>query len=472
MSIETDHINYLIYRYLLESGFQHSSFTFGQESGIAHSTIATTHIPPGSLIAQMQRALNYVQAEINLSDEGLPADPKYLDEIAPLSLLESVQPSICEERRKDLWQKIQQNREAEALNNEKLGTVSLEIDNEHIQSFNGHSSAVFMCQWNPKYDSIATSAADGTARIWSMDKDKMQTPFVCLHPNDTDAQDVIGMDWSNDGDYLCTGYFDGHLRLWSGQDGELQQRLPGSNNSISRIKFSPNGQFIAAGDAGGTVMLWAMQSVKKLLSAICHEGSVLGLCWIGEDTFVTSGTDSIICKFGVKRPYVQDKLVGHSDEVNAVEWNSSLEMLASASDDKTVRLWSMDNTEAKHVIQHDDVVGCVAWNSAEATFHILASGCRDGNIRLVDGRRGVCTQTLEAHAAEVLCLQFSPNGRMLASGDAGCRIIIWDVETGNVLKTTMTEGVIYSVAWNADSTHLALTDSAGHVFVIDVETSV
>ena len=49
-------------------GFQHSSFTFGQECGIAHSAIATTRIPPGALIAQMQRALNYVQAEINLTE--------------------------------------------------------------------------------------------------------------------------------------------------------------------------------------------------------------------------------------------------------------------------------------------------------------------------------------------------------------------------------------------------------------------
>lgn len=147
MSIETDHINFLIYRYLLESGaeplpvffffscssgsddgfvcllhrsatrlctltflrspppkkhthaympsalpgFQHSSFTFGQESGVARSAIATTHIPPGSLIAQMQRALNYVQAEINLTEDGLPADPKFLEDFPPLSLLESVQ---------------------------------------------------------------------------------------------------------------------------------------------------------------------------------------------------------------------------------------------------------------------------------------------------------------------------------------------------------------------------------------------
>ena len=52
-------------------GFQHSSFTFAQESGITKCSVASTKIPPGSLIAHLQRALNYVQAEVNLTEVKL-----------------------------------------------------------------------------------------------------------------------------------------------------------------------------------------------------------------------------------------------------------------------------------------------------------------------------------------------------------------------------------------------------------------
>jgi transducin (beta)-like 1 len=95
MSINSEHVNFLVYRYLQESGlrlslssfreiflqfilslihspgFQHSSFTFAQESGITKSSIASVKIPPGALIAHLQRALNYVQAEVNLTEVHL-----------------------------------------------------------------------------------------------------------------------------------------------------------------------------------------------------------------------------------------------------------------------------------------------------------------------------------------------------------------------------------------------------------------
>ena len=73
--MDSDHINYLIYRYLQESGFQHSSFVFGQESGVTRSSVGSiygTKIPPGSLILQLQRALNYVQVGLPAGRGGAP----------------------------------------------------------------------------------------------------------------------------------------------------------------------------------------------------------------------------------------------------------------------------------------------------------------------------------------------------------------------------------------------------------------
>ena len=92
-------MNYLIYRYLQESGFSHSSFTFGQESGVTRSSVAGTKIPPGALIVQLQRALNYVQAEVCLSEDGSPVDYEDLGGVDALSLIDSVQPDVCEQVR-------------------------------------------------------------------------------------------------------------------------------------------------------------------------------------------------------------------------------------------------------------------------------------------------------------------------------------------------------------------------------------
>ena len=68
MSITSDEVNFLVYRYMLESGFQHSAFTFGVESHVHQTSINGTVIPPGALISVLQKGLQYVEAEVSITE--------------------------------------------------------------------------------------------------------------------------------------------------------------------------------------------------------------------------------------------------------------------------------------------------------------------------------------------------------------------------------------------------------------------
>lgn len=59
MSISSDEVNYLVYRYLQEAGFKHSSFTFGNESMIAHANINPADVQNGALISYLQKVRSY-----------------------------------------------------------------------------------------------------------------------------------------------------------------------------------------------------------------------------------------------------------------------------------------------------------------------------------------------------------------------------------------------------------------------------
>ena len=72
MSITSDEVNFLVYRYLLESGFQHSAFTFGLESHVHQTSINGTIIPPGALISVLQKGLQYVEAELSITEVTHP----------------------------------------------------------------------------------------------------------------------------------------------------------------------------------------------------------------------------------------------------------------------------------------------------------------------------------------------------------------------------------------------------------------
>jgi len=68
MSISSDEVNFLVYRYLQESGFQHSAYTFGIESHIAQSNINGGIVPPAALLAIVQKGVKYTEAEIMLGE--------------------------------------------------------------------------------------------------------------------------------------------------------------------------------------------------------------------------------------------------------------------------------------------------------------------------------------------------------------------------------------------------------------------
>ena len=70
MSITSDEVNYLVFRYLQESGFQHAAFTFGFESMVHRAEINGNDVPPGALVSFIQKGLQYVELEANLNAEG------------------------------------------------------------------------------------------------------------------------------------------------------------------------------------------------------------------------------------------------------------------------------------------------------------------------------------------------------------------------------------------------------------------
>ncbi|CAJ1944631.1 unnamed protein product [Cylindrotheca closterium] len=132
-------------------------------------------------------------------------------------------------------------------------------------------------------------------------------------------------------------------------------------------------------------------------------------------------------------------LLGHSRGINEVCWsNGGDPFVATASDDKTLRLWDAQTGDALVEFRgHDNFVFCCEFNGPS---NLLVSGSFDETVKLWDVRSGECVCTLPAHSDPVTSVSFNRDSSCVVSASHDGLIRVWDVCTGECLKTIFAAG--------------------------------
>jgi WD40 repeat protein len=153
-----------------------------------------------------------------------------------------------------------------------------------------------------------------------------------------------------------------------------------------------------------------------------------------DGTLLASGSDDSTVKlWDVTTGTLVRTLEGHSDTVHAVAFSPDGALLASGSWDYTVRLWNVASGSLVRTLEgHDDLVDDVAFSP---DGELLASGSADYTVRIWDVGTGSSVHTLQGHADLVHSVSFSPDGAALASASWDNTVKLWDVATGTALQT-------------------------------------
>ncbi|KAI7968660.1 hypothetical protein EIK77_000069 [Talaromyces pinophilus] len=164
---------------------------------------------------------------------------------------------------------------------------------------------------------------------------------------------------------------------------------------------------------------------------------------------------SWICKLPNVEEYWSSELQtleGHSGSVESVAFSPDGRLLASGSRDGTIKLWDPATGALQQSLNgHFNSVASVAFS---LDSQLLVSGFRDGTIKLWDPAMGALQQTLEGHSGSVESVAFSPDGRLLASGSMDGTIKLWDPTTGALQQTLTVNEIVTNLKFSEDSPYL------------------
>ncbi|XP_065196720.1 probable cytosolic iron-sulfur protein assembly protein CIAO1 [Sycon ciliatum] len=273
---------------------------------------------------------------------------------------------------------------------------------------NPQQTTIWTVAWNPSGTLLASCGTDKNIRIWG---EESPGRYVCKTVlTDGHQRTVRTVAWSPCGRRLASASFDATSSVWERREEfECVATLEGHESEVKSVAWSASGDLLATCSRDKSVWIWEIgQEEEDDLEVEC------------------ASVQSV-----------------HSQDVKHVSWHPTLPILCSASYDDTIKLFCEDDDDwtcAATLTSHESTVWCARFNTSGA---LLASCSQDRSVKLWRNvgapmtsssaamtSQWQCAATLSGgpHERAVYHLDWSADGRLAtACGDNGVRVLEVDV---------------------------------------------
>jgi WD40 repeat protein/serine/threonine protein kinase len=328
---------------------------------------------------------------------------------------------------------------------------------------------------------IATGMSDGGTIVWKLAADRAK-PILTLSGHDAA---VSGVDFSPDGSRLTTSSGDGAVRVWditSGGGGQEWPTLPGAGG----LAYSPDGSLIAIGSEEGDVHVYESATGKQSLLLQGHEGRVNAIA------FNPSG--SMLATAGMVDGTARIWNAESGTELVAIDLARSLEPSAPPADrcglhphglrqvfdvvfgpngttlttggwfwPSSTIIWDPATGELQRILDQGP--------NAQEQWGRAVDVSPEGKLVAGEGQNIVFVWAVgnghlvaQIQERHVDALAFSPDGRRLVTGSLEGGVNVWEARTGRHLDSlTGNLGQVLDLAISPDGAKLATSSSDGTV---------
>jgi WD40 repeat protein len=343
-----------------------------------------------------------------------------------------------------------------------------------LHSSASHVGMVAQLAFSRDGSRLASASHDKTIKVWDVASGK---ELLDLAGHDHWVQTVA---FSPDGHTLASGGQDNTVRLWQGRLGREVFTWRGTRHILA-VAFSPDGRGLAA-SLGAQTHVLDLESGRRALSVGDAEDPVvtMALAFSPDGKLLAQGrgnaedTGDVVlydAVTGARRRHLR----GHRNSVHGLAFSPDSTRLASASHDKTVKVWDVASGKLLRTFEHPSRVHGLAFSPDRR----IASCGGDGSVRVWEpntGKELLClsgprggpgtfllgpdpwTAALSArvNSASLGAVAFSPDGRLLVAGSLAVlptnnRVTVWDSHSGKQVRAfTGHVGWVYGVAFSPD----------------------
>ncbi|TPX71315.1 hypothetical protein CcCBS67573_g06229 [Chytriomyces confervae] len=306
----------------------------------------------------------------------------------------------------------------------------------------GHTNWVQMLAWSPDAKMLTSGSMDKTIRIWNPKTGKAMGDALKSH-----TQLITGLAWeplhlNAQCNRFASSSKDQSIKIWNAITRQVIITMTSHTAPVTCIKWGGSGLLYSA-SRDKTVRVWDSKDGKLVRVLEGHGHWVNSLAVSSEFLVRTGGWDHTSKKFA-------DAEEAHQAAVERYNTNKGIgpERLASCSDDFTIFLWTPETSKKPiaRMTGHMQLVNHISFSPDGRT---LASASFDKSVKLWDGFTGKFIDTLRGHVGAVYQVTFSSDSRQVLSGSRDSTLKVWDLKTRK-LKMDLPGHAdeVFSVDWS------------------------
>ncbi|KAG2358956.1 quinon protein alcohol dehydrogenase-like superfamily [Suillus spraguei] len=246
----------------------------------------------------------------------------------------------------------------------KTGIVSKKMEE--------HRAPVYGLAVSPDGNLIASGDQEGEIIAWHGGTGESVTKAIKAH-----SREVKSLDFSPGDTVLATGSSDDTVKIWNTKTWQMQGNPIQCSSTARCVRYSPSGEILAI--ATDIIIQIYNAGTRHCIANLTGRTAcayIFSLAWTLDSTRLLSGasvSDPSIWEWDTSTWKVGNRCRGHTSAVFSIAIHPAGTLVASASGDKSVRLWKLSDGQTIAVFQSSDDVICVTFSKDGK--HIFSGGC-------------------------------------------------------------------------------------------------